>query len=180
MKIEARPWGFGDWDRRKISKKGEEREVLLGAGERPKRHWGLGPAYASVAPPGPLGAGCSPLRALSAGKGPHRPRIFGVFLPQPWACCWGGVGISCCPDPSSPRPSHPIWQLRAPAVPRPCVSLALLGPSQLLCSQAGSIWWPSPTGGLSIWCHRWCGIVCGQCHENARHQVPPKIDSPSL
>ena len=30
MKIEARPWGFGDWDRRKISKKRGEGVPLGG------------------------------------------------------------------------------------------------------------------------------------------------------
>lgn len=65
-----------------------------------------------------------------------------LCLALPWR-----RGVSCYPSSSSLLPSHSAWQLWAPAVPRPCVSLALLGPSQLLSYKAGNIWWLSPTRG---------------------------------
>lgn len=125
----------------------------------------MGLAKASVTPPGSLGVGCSLLMAPSAGEGPP---------PRPGSAA-GEEGISCCPGSSSPLLFHPTWQFWAPAVPRTCVSPALLGPSQLLSSQAGNIWWLSPLGGLSIWCHRWYGFDCGQCHGNVSDQAPSKL-----
>lgn len=76
----------------------------------------------------------------------------------------GGAGCFLLPW-SLLSPPSPPWQLWAPAVPRPCDSLALPGPGQLLLSQAGNIWLLSPSRDLSIWCHRWCGFVWGSSME---------------
>lgn len=119
MGIEAGPQR--DQNRGRSLREGRESDPFGAAGET-GRHWGLGPADARVSPPGPLDAGCSLLMAPSPGEGPP---------PGPGSAVGRGV-ISCCPGPSSPLLSHPTWQLWAPAVPRPPVLPALLGPSQLL------------------------------------------------
>lgn len=72
----------------------EEERGPFGADEEPRKHWGLSPAEASVAPPGPLGAGGSPLVAPSAGAGP---------LPRPRSAA-GERAISCNPGPFPPSP----------------------------------------------------------------------------
>lgn len=167
MMIEVRPWGFGDWDRRKISKKGEEREVPLGAGESLKALW-LGPCLCQCGLLRPSGCWLQPSEGPSADKGPHRPGIFGCSSPGPGLLL--GKGGHFLLSWSSSLPGSSGHQL-SPDLASLWLSLVQANSFALRQVTFGA----SPTGVLSIWCHRWGSIVCGQCHENARHQVPPRL-----